>query len=124
MTQMILEGFEKFTKRGRSFRPKLTIRVRGQMAFNNGAVHKFNLDKYNYVVLYMSSDKNKIAIQLTNDQNEEGIIKLVKKPGNYCFSGRSFLDFYGIDYSKSEHYDIEQHEAGALVANLRQRDVK
>lgn len=116
---LFLEGFEKFTMRGRSFKPKVTIRSRGQISFNNGCIQRYELDKYNYAVLFMSNDKNKIAIVMTNNQEEEGATKLIKKSGNFFLSGKSFLDYYGIDYEKSTQFDVEwMSEQKALVVEL------
>lgn len=116
--QKILAGFERFTRKGRSFKPKVTIRARGQMGFNNGSVLRFELDKYEYVILYYSKDKNQIAIQPTNDANEDGAIKLVKKPGNYFFSGKAFLDFYDIKYGKTKNCDAVGMENKLIIIDL------
>lgn len=123
MEQTMLEGFERFTKKGRSFKSRITIRNRGHIGFNNGSVLRFELDKYEYVVLYYSKEKNQIAVQLTNNKNEEGAIKLVKKPGNYFFSGKAFLDFYRIDYAKTKSYDLESLNSQLVVINLGKEDV-
>jgi len=103
----MLEKFERFTQRAKSFQPKVSIRKRGQIALNSGAIQKFGLEKYNYVVLFMSKDRQKIAIMFTNDRNEEGAIKLLKRQGNFSFSAKSFCDFYGIDCSQTRSYDAE-----------------
>jgi len=118
MEQTMLEGFERFTRKGRSFRPRISIRARGQIGFNNGSVQRFELSKYEFVILYYSKEKNQIAIQLTNNKNEDGSIKLIKKSGNYCFSGKAFLDFYGIDYEKTRTFDLESINGNVLVLNL------
>ena len=120
MGQAILEGFEKFAMKGRSFRPRLTIRTRGQIGFNNGAVQRFDLGMYDYVVLYFSKEKNQIALQLTNNKDEDGAVKLVKKTGNFFLSGKSFLDFYNIKYTeKALQYDIEMAGDNILLVNLK-----
>jgi len=124
MDQEILAGFERFTRKGRSFRPKVSIRAKGQMGFNNGAVLRFGLEMYDYVILYYSKEKNQIAIALTNDSNEDGAIKLVKKPGNYFFSGKAFLDFYDIDYRKTKNCDAICKEDKFIVVDLSTCETK
>jgi len=111
----MLEGFEKFTKAGGSYKPKISIRKRGQMGFSNGAVTRYSIDDFNYVVLYISNDKSKIAIKLTNDEKEEGAIKLVKKEGNFCFSGKAFLDYYDLPYNDTVSYDTKWSDADKVI---------
>ncbi|MEI7636857.1 MAG: hypothetical protein WCJ37_06085 [Syntrophus sp. (in: bacteria)] len=119
MEQTMLEGFERFTRKGRSFKPRVSIRARGQMGFNNGAVLRFELDKYEYVILYYSKEKNLIAIEPTNNANEDGAIKLVKKTGNYFFSGKSFLDYYSIEYGKKTiNCEVKSEGKNLIVVSL------
>ncbi len=101
----MLEGFEKFTQQGRSFKPKISIRKRGQIGFNNGSINKFNLKEYDFVVLYMNKIDNKIAFKFTSNGKEEGAIKLVKRKNNFFVSGKSFLDFYSIAYDETVSMD-------------------
>ena len=119
MEQVEIEGFERFTMKGRSFKPRVTIRARGQIGFNNGSVVKFEIEKYDYIVLFYSREKNQIAMRLTNDKNESGAIKLIKKHGNYCFSGKAFLDFYGIGYDKSKIQDAEGMNDNIILITLK-----
>lgn len=112
---MVLEDFEKFTKRGRSFSPKVSIRKRGQIGLNAGAVNKFSLEKYDYAILYISKGRDKIAIKLTQNPKEEGAIKIMKRTGNYSFSGKSFFDFYEIDYNQTRSFDAEWVKAEQIV---------
>ena len=101
----MLEGFEKFTQQGRSFKPRISIRKRGQIGFNNGSINKFNLKEFDFVVLYMNKADNKIAFKFTNNAKEEGAIKLVKRKNNYFVSGKSFLDFYSVAYDETVSMD-------------------
>jgi hypothetical protein len=103
----MLEDFEKFTKQGRTFKPKISIRKRGQLGFNSGAINKFGLDKYNYAIMYISKERDKIAIKFTNDQDAEGAVKIMKRPGNFAFSGKAFFDCYDIEVETTRAYDAE-----------------
>lgn len=103
----MLEGFEKFTQHGRSFKPKISIRKRGQIGFNNGAIKRFGLNNYEFVVLYIDKERTKIAFNFTNSVEDDGAIKLVKKKNNYFMSGKSFLDYYNIPYGKSQAYEVD-----------------
>lgn len=108
---MILENFERFTEGGKSFVPKVSIRKRGQIGFNGGAYKKFGLDNKEYAILFMSKDRSQIAIRFTNDQTEDGVVKLIKKHGNCFVSGKTFLDFHEIDYDNlnQKSFSAEWH---------------
>lgn len=115
----MLEGFEKFTQQGRSFKPKISIRKRGQIGFNNGSINKFNLKEFDFVVLYMNKVENKIALKFTNNPKEEGVIKLVKRKNNYFVSGKSFLDFYSITYDETISMDaVWEDRAQVAIVQL------
>ena len=111
----MLEGFEKFTQHGRGFKPKISIRKRGQIGFNNGAIKRFQIDKYEYVVLYYNKDTNKMAFNFTNSENDDGAIKIIKKKNNYFISGKSFFDYYDIPYGESQSFDVEWNPENLLA---------
>ena len=104
---MVLENFRRFTETGRSFKPKISIRTNGQIGFNAGAVKRFGIDKYEFVVAYFNENQKKIAIEFTNDSETDGAIKIVKRSNNFFFSGKSFLEFHEIDYRKTIAYEVE-----------------
>ena len=109
-----LEGFDKFTQQGRSFSPKISIRKRGQIGFNNGAVKRFKLNEFNYAVMYISKDRTKIAFKFTSD-DEEGSVKIAKRSNNFFVSGKSFLDYYDIPYDESKTYSAEWSEEQSIA---------
>jgi hypothetical protein len=119
----ILNGFEKFTKQGKSFNPKISIRMRGQIGFNAGAVNRFKLEEFGYVVMFYSKEQNKIAFKFTKNIGEEGVIKIVPKKGNFYYSGKTFLDYYGIPYDKTRPYDVEWDEENKVaIIDLGRKD--
>lgn len=103
----MLEDFEKFTKQRRTFKPKISIRKRGQLGFNSGAINKFDLNRFDYAVMYISKERDRIAIRFTNDQDEEGAVKIMKRPGNFAFSGKAFFNCYDIDVETTRSFDAE-----------------
>lgn len=111
----MLEGYEKFTQHGRSFKPKISIRKRGQIGFNNGAIKRFQIDKYDYVVLYYNKDNHKMAFNFTNSENDDGAIKIIKRKNNYFISGKSFFDYYELPYEESQSFDVEWNQEDLLA---------
>lgn len=108
-------SYEKFTKtRARGYYPKASIWGKGQIGFNQGAVGKYELEKFDYVVLFYDKEIKKIGVKFTNEK-EEGIIKIVKRPGSgMSFSAKAFLDFYDIDYLKNKKYSITHDKENNL----------
>ena len=98
-------SFERFTRVGRGYKPKVSITRSGLLGFNQGAVKHFELDKYDWAILYYDKDGGRIGIELTNDENEEGVCKLRKRTSGADVSARSFFEFYRISYDKTNRYD-------------------
>ena len=108
-------GFEKFTSSGKTFKPKVSIRKYGQIGFNNGAVKKFDLDKYEYVILFYDRENRRIGIKLTNNSSEDGAMKLQKRPLNVAISAKSFLEYYEIPYLKTSRYNPQWDENEKMI---------
>ncbi len=110
--------FEKFTQAGQSFKPKMSIWGNGgQIGFNQGAMKKFKLDIYKYAILFFDRENKRIGIKFTNDEKEEGINKFNAKRG--VIPGKAFMDYYGVDYSKTKPYDVVFDEENELyIVNL------
>lgn len=101
-----MEGFKKYLSKGRAGTPKVSIRKNGQMAFNSGAVQKYDLDVFEFVIFYISEKKDRIAIKFTNNEKESGLIKIQKRPGSFAFSAITFLRLYDFDWSKTVNFDF------------------
>lgn len=103
---MNIDGFKKYIHKGRSYIPKATIRKNGVLAFNSGAVRKYDLDMYKYAILYISDDRNRVAVKFTNNEKESGILQIQSRPGNFQVSARTFFGLYDIDWSENRNYDF------------------
>ena len=108
-------AFEKFTKSGRSYKPKVSITGSGLIGFNNGSVKRFDLNKYEYAVLYYDREGQRIGVALTNEENDEGVCKLRNRASGADISARSFFDFYEIDYSETCKYDAVWDESENMI---------
>ena len=106
-------AFERFTASGRSFKGRVSIRRNGQISLSHGAVQKFNLADYSYAVLFYNKEESLIGLKPTQDPEEPGAYKLNLKGMGASIAGLAFLDYYGIDYSRSQRYEArwdEKHE--------------
>ncbi len=116
-------AFERFTKTGRSFMPKVSIWSRGQIGFSVGAVNRYKVDQYNYVVFLYDADNKKVAFEFTNDEKEAGAAKLNKRNTGVIVGAKSFLDYYGVDYKETRQYVLEHDEESNLyVIDLQEGD--
>jgi hypothetical protein len=108
-------AFEKFLYSGKTFKPRIAIRQNGQIGFNKGAEKRFELNKYEYIILYYDKEEQKIGIQLTNEENIKGVMKLQKRPLNIAISAKSFFEYYNISYSETKIYDPEWDEKNKMI---------
>jgi hypothetical protein len=112
--------FEKFVETDSSFAAKVTIRQRtGQIGFNAGAINRFRVNDYKYVVLYFDPSERVVGIQLVRSE-EPGSIQISKKQSNTYVTAKNFFDKFGIDYSHSHRHDLEQDtESGFLYFSTK-----
>jgi len=101
-----MEGFTKYIRRGRASTPKVVIRRAGQIGFNSGAIQRYGLDSYEYVLLFISDSKDRVAVKFTNNDKESGLIKIQKRPGSFALSAIPFLQLHGFDYDNTTNYDF------------------
>jgi hypothetical protein len=106
--------FVKFTQTGRSFAPKVSIWSRGQIGFNNGAVTRFDLNKFDYVVFWFDKEEQKIGLFFTTDKTEPGAVKMNKRVAGISVGAKSFLDYCGIDYSTTKQYELSHDKQDNL----------
>jgi hypothetical protein len=119
-----LMGFQKYTgARTRIGDPMVSIWSRGQIGFNQGAMMEFDIDKYQYVVLYFDPDTRRIGFEFTRDENEEGATKLVfRKNSGASFSAIPFLRANKINFKKTTRYEIARDkDSGLLVIDLNKQ---
>ncbi len=104
-------GFELFTaQKSRGYEPKISIRSRGQIAFNVGAIIRYDIMSYRYAQLYYDAEAYMIGINLTNNEQSEGKVKISKrKDGSAWLSAKSFFNYFNIPLPEkgSEQPEIE-----------------
>ena len=106
-----MDGFKKYIHKGRSYTPKVTVRKNGVLAFNSGAVHKYDLDLFKFAILYISDDRNRVAVKFTNSEKESGILQIQSRPGNFQISARTFFGLNDIDWSENRNYEFKWNPA-------------
>jgi len=108
-------SFRKFVETARSYRAKCSLRENGSIGLNGGAVSKFNLDKYDYAVLFFDKDRKLIGIQPTRNENEEGAHKLNRGKTGAWISARRFLDYNEIVPTETKRFDATWDEQEKMI---------
>jgi hypothetical protein len=100
-------AFKKFTKMGRGGRPIVSIWSGGQIAFNQGAIDTYNLDKFEYVILYIDEEENKIGFGFTSEENAEGATSFKKRKTGASIGARYFLDCCQIARDETKKFALK-----------------
>lgn len=116
-------GFEKFTLKGRGFKPQVSIWSRGQISFNRGAINRYNIDQYKYGILYFDKEEKLIGIQLTNNENESGLQQISNRKSSSLIPAKGFLEHYNVDFNETRKYNLQKGEGESfLVIDLKEQE--
>jgi hypothetical protein len=107
-------AIEFFTRGGKGYLPKASIRKPGQIGLNQGSVERYKFNNGDYVLLGYDREQKKIAIRRLNEQ-EKGAKKVIVKGNNGAISAKSFFDYFNIPYDKSDSYDLEEDKENDLL---------
>jgi len=111
-------SFERFTETDTTFSARVTIRRTGQIGFNAGAINSFRVKDYDFCVLYFDAKHKVVGMELTKEALE-GSIRIKKSDTNTYVRAKNFCDRFGIDYSKSQRYELRKDpETGFLYFEL------
>lgn len=118
-------NFDKFTHRGSTYAPKISVRNTGAIGISQGALNRFQLmDGEFFFVLHYDKDARVIGMWPTHDAAEEGVLKLVRRKAtsksgkesvNAYVPARSFLDYYAIPFKKTKVYDAEWSDEYKMI---------
>jgi len=113
-------AFKKFTEIGRGFKPKASIWSRGQIGFNKGALKHYHIDRYKHAIFYYDDENELIGIELTNDDNDEGLHKINVRKAGVMISAKAFLDCNGVDLATTRQFDLKKdNNSGLLIIDLK-----
>lgn len=91
---------------------KITLRKNLQVGLNTTFVKKHDIQNYESVELYVSSDKNKIGLRFSKEPEGNKNAKLKKLPNNYFFVAKELQTLYDIDPKKYQfgNYKYDKEE--------------
>ena len=99
-------AFERFVKQGRTYQAIASIWKRGQISLNRGAILRFHLKDFTYVVLYFDATTCQVGMQFTNNSSAEDCIKLTHAPSATIISVKNFLSQYDIEHIATQRYKV------------------
>jgi len=112
-------AFERFTAKsyrtGKIGEPMISIYKNGQITFSVDAMRHFEIKDFDFAVLFYDADSKSIGIMLTDNGEEVGAYKLIKrKSQGYGISAKKFLNFHDIDFSSARSYPLKYNEDDGL----------
>jgi hypothetical protein len=114
--------FEDFTHKGSKVsKIFVTVLPRGGLSFSSGAVHDFQLDRFNFIWLGYSNKSNRIRLKFNNDRTIEDNMGLVKTSSSMTCNAVSFFSWYGLDTDKfSARYELREigYNTGVFIIDL------
>ncbi|HUO35220.1 MAG TPA: hypothetical protein VMU43_09530 [Candidatus Acidoferrum sp.] len=111
---MAYQIFEKV--RIRNTTPALSITPIGRIMLNSASARIFHTNAVEYVLLLLDQDQGKVALRPITKKDQRAYKVTYGKNNNGCsFSGKSFLDFAKIDYSKTRSFPAVWNENESLL---------
>jgi len=112
-------GYEKFsrTKEGRQRRGEyVTISTLGIFRVSLAAYENY-FEGYKYVELFYNSEAKKVGLKLLKEATPDSYDIRVsgEKTKTVNITGKTFLNHYGIDYSKTRRYTPVQNKALGMI---------
>jgi hypothetical protein len=109
-----------FTDFGAASRNQVTLRVNLNLFISNGLIHRYKLEGFEYVCLYIDDEKMVVGLKFTKPENANNkeIRKVLKEKSGISINISPILRFYGVSklYEK-KNLDIAE-EDGLLVLDL------
>lgn len=113
-----LDKLVKHTAVGKSFAPKVSLSSGGLVSISDAATRKYNIDKYEYAILYYEPEENLVVIQLTSDK-EQGTMKIRHRPTGAYIAAASFIGNFEISLDATTIYDLQlDKDSGYLFFDL------
>jgi hypothetical protein len=117
-------AFERFTEAARSYAPKVSLRASGSIGLNYGAVRKYGLDKFPFVLLFYDRQKRMVGIKPLKSSAEAGAVKLYHRGKNSSIYCRRFFDFFEIPKVKFRTEPSWDDKEGMLVFQIPESVVR
>lgn len=96
--------------------PTITLATNGRIILNVAATRIFHGNAVEFVLLLFDKDQEKIALRPISKKDKRAYKITYPKNLNGCsFSGKGFLDFAKVDYSKKRSFPAVWNENDGLL---------
>lgn len=118
--------FEKFIPPQTSgVRPRATIRPSGLISFDAASVEAFGLDSASFAVLFFDKTRKIVGIQITDNEKDDGALKLSKRRRSVSLKAPQFFDLYGLSFEEAQRFDVGQDPSTKMLTislkNIKRR---
>lgn len=111
--------FEKFTKHGETYTPRVSIWTNGNIGISAGAFNVYELTGKIFVVLFYDRDQRKVGLKFSNKPDEPGAVKMTVRKSGGTIPCKSFFNHCGIDSSVVRNYVLSWAEQeGMFIFDL------
>jgi hypothetical protein len=93
----IFMDLKKFTFKGKSATPRISIRKGGQIGLNMASISKFNLKKFSHAVLYIDEEEKVIGIEPVIRKDIDGAHRLRISDMGGTISAKNFIVTYELN---------------------------
>lgn len=114
-------GFEKYVPKATPSKsmPQVTIRKTGLISFDAASVKEFGLEKASHLVLFFDKSKKILAVQVCNDGNVQGAIKMSRRRRTASVKVPQFFESWGLILDDVQKFNVSFDESeGKLIVNL------
>jgi hypothetical protein len=109
-------AFEKFIPpQSSGVRPRATIRPSGLISFDAASVESFGLHSASFAVLYFDKTRKMVGIQITDNENDDGALRLSRRRRSVSVKAPQFFDLYGISFEEAQRFDVGQDPATKIL---------
>ena len=100
-------AFEKFIPpQSSGVRPRATIRPSGLISFDAASVETFGLHAASYAVLFFDKTRKIVGIQITDNETDDGALKLSSRRRSVSLKAPQFFDLYGLSFEEAQRFDV------------------
>ncbi len=109
-------AFEKFIPpQSSGVRPRATIRPSGLISFDAASVESFGLHSASFAILYFDKTRKMVGIQITDNEDDDGALRLSRRRRSVSVKAPQFFDLYGISFEEAQRFDVGQDPATKIL---------
>ena len=111
--------FEKYIPETEAIKkPTARIRPSGLISFNADSVEVFDIGDAAFAILFFDKQKKALGVQITNDDDDSGALKLSKRRNSMSVKAPDFFRRYNFRIDSPQVVPVGRNRDGMLVLDL------